>query len=588
MQPHSITTKDLYLRLLTHVQPYWKMFAVCIAGLVVAALTEPAVPALFKPLLDVNFVERNPDKIIWMPLAMLGVFLVRAVASYVSQMSLAWVAGKLVLDLRELMFQRLLTLPTPFYDQHASATLISKVTYDVAQVTEASTNVLTVMVRDTLAIVGLLGWMFYLNWKLSLISFALAPVIIGLIWFINRRIRVLAKLTQSAYGELTRILQEATEGSRVIKIFGGQKQETRRFHKTANWVRRYQMKTKTVSSLSGPAAQLCAVAGLAVIVIVASKQAAEGSITVGGFVSFLGAMGLLMTPIRRLVNIAERLQRGLAAAESIFGLLDTPGELDTGQAVPARIEGRIEFINVGLQYTSADSPVLEKLDLILEPGTTVALVGHSGSGKSTVANLLPRFYEVDTGQILLDGQNIRAMRLADLRRNISFVSQEVVLFNDTVEANIAYGGNQDLDPEKIRQAAAAANALEFIERLPLGMNTEIGDKGVRLSGGQRQRIAIARAILKDAPILILDEATSALDTSSEEKVKQALETLRRGRTTLVIAHRLSTIENAHHIVVLEDGRVVETGTHQSLLAKRGVYSDLYRIQHRVGESSSDH
>lgn len=583
MQLQSMNSKELYLRLLTHVRPYWKAFAVSVVGMVIAALTQPAVPALFKPLLDESFVEKNTDNVIWLPLGLLAVFVLRAAASYLSEMTLAWVAGKLVLDLRELMFERLLTLPTPYYDQHASGTLISKVTYDVAQVTEASTNVLTIIVRDSMTIIGLLAWMFYLNWKLSLISFALAPVIIGIIWVINRRIRVLAKLTQKTFGDLTRILQEATEGHRVIKIFGGHRQEKRRFHKSANWVRRYLMKTRAIGAASGPVAQLCAVAALVVIVIVASKQAVAGTLSVGGFVSFLGAMGLLMTPIRRLVGVAERLQRGLAAAESVFGLLDTPPEPNSGVAVTAPLQGDIEFRDVTLQYATGNRPVVNKLSITLEPGTTVALVGHSGSGKSTVANLLPRFYEVDSGQILIDGQDIREMRLVDLRRNISFVSQEVVLFNDTVAANIGYGSVGQPERESIREVAAAANALEFIDRLPDGLDTEIGEKGVRLSGGQRQRIAIARALLKDAPILILDEATSALDTNSERKVKNALQSLRQGRTTLVIAHRLSTIEQAHRILVLEDGRVVESGTHEALLARHGVYSDLYRIQ----QSKSD-
>ncbi len=586
MAQPGFTSKDLYIRLLRHVKPYWRVFAVAMGALVIAALTEPAVPALFKPLLDVNFVEKNPDDLIWMPLALVGVFLIRALASYTSQMTLAWVAGKLVLDLRNLMFDRLLTLPTPFYDQHASGTLISKVTFDVAQVTEASTNVLVVVVRDSLAILGLLAWMFYLNWQLTLISFTVAPVIIVLIWYINRRIRVLARLTQKTFGDVTRVLQEATEGHRVIKVFGGQQYEARRFHKIANWVRRYQMKTKVVSNLSGPVAQLSAVCGLAVIVIIASRQASSGEITVGGFVSFLGAMGLLLTPIRRLVNVAERLQRGLAAAESIFGLIDERPEPGGGEELPDPIEGRVEFRGVELRYTNTDEPALHSFDLVLEPGSTVALVGHSGSGKSTVANLLPRFYEIGKGQILLDGRDIRDIRLADLRRCISFVSQEVTLFNDTVTANIAYGGSHAADREAVEAAARSANALEFIERLPDGFDTEIGDKGVRLSGGQRQRIAIARAILKNAPILILDEATSALDSKSERVVQQALEHLRRGRTTLVIAHRLSTIENADRIVVLQEGQVVESGSHQDLLKHGGTYADLYRIQHS-GSSRAD-
>ena len=595
MAPSNLKSRQLYLRLLGHVRPYWRVFALSLLALVVTAATEPAVAALFKPLLDESFVSKDPTGLVWMPLALVGLFLLRGLSGYAADMAMAWVAGKLVFDLRQLMFERLLTLPTPFYDQHASGALISKVTYDVTQVTEAATTVLTVLVRDTLTIIGLLAWMLYLNWQLTLIAFAVAPPIVALVYFVNRRIRGLARSLQQTYGNLTRVLQEVTEGHRVVKVFGGEDYERARFGKVSNWLRRYQMKVKSAASLAGPISQVAAVMGLALIVFLASRQAAAGTLTVGGFVSFIGAMGLLLSPIKRLTSINERMQKGLAAAESVFGLIDQQPEPQDGEPGPQRAKGELEFRAVSFQYHSGESRAVSDIAFRAAPGETLALVGPSGSGKSTVASLIPRFYEPSGGQILLDGRDITAMRLKDLRAQVSLVSQDVLLFNDTVAANIAYGAREEVSRETIETAARAANALDFINALPKGLDTTVGDKGIRLSGGQRQRIAIARALLKDAPILILDEATSALDSESERAVQEALERLRAGRTTLVIAHRLSTIERADRILVLEAGRVVETGSHDGLLAAGGLYSDLYRIQYAqhpataptIAEAASD-
>ena len=576
----------LYLRLLGYVRPYWRQFAASLFGLVVVAATEPAIPAIFKPMLDQNFVARDPTGIVWMPLALLGIFILRGLGDYVGDVAIGWVGGKLVLDLRTQMFERLLRFPTRFFDQNSAGVVISKVTYDVRQVTEAATKVVNVLVRDTLAIVGLLAWMFYLNWQLTLLGSVVAPLVVLIVRTVSRRLRDLARSLQRTYGEMTHILEEATEGQKVVKVFGGEAYEERRFWVSANWVRRYTFKSRAAASLNVPLIQLSSALALATIVFIASRQAADGTLTVGGFVSFLGAMGMLFSPIKRLSQVSEPLQRGLAAAESIFALVDEPVETDEGMAHLERARGRVELREVTFRYPGTRAPAVEQLSFVVEPGETVALVGPSGSGKTTVANLIPRFYAVEAGTILLDDVAIADLRLADLRRQIAFVTQDVVLFNDTIAANIAYGARAEASEADIREAAHAAHALEFIERMPKGFATTIGDRGVRLSGGQRQRLAIARAILKDAPVLILDEATSALDTDSERRVQAALENLRKGRSTLVIAHRLSTIEGADRIVVLKGGRVVEAGTHQALLARGGLYADLYRVQF-AGEAIAD-
>jgi subfamily B ATP-binding cassette protein MsbA len=578
MPASRFNSRDLYARLLGHVRPYWRIFLLSIGGLVVSAMIEPAVAAMFKPLLDTNFVQRDPNGLVWIPLVIVALFIGKGLSGYVADMAMAWVSGKVVLDLRVAMFDRLLALPIHYYDLNPSGSLISKVNYDVRQVSDAATHVVTVLVRDSLTVVGLLAWMLYLNWRLTLVSLLLAPVIVMVIWIINRRIRNMARSTQRSYGEMTRVLQEATEGNRVIKVFGGQAYESKRFLETANWVRRYMYKGKAASSLTSPVALTVVVCGLAAIVYVASKQAAAGEVTPGGFVSFIGAMGLLLSPIKRLTNVNEKLQKGLAAAESVFGLMDEPSEPDQGHRELPKVVGRVSFEAVSFRYEGGAEPALNGFSLALEPGETVALVGPSGSGKTTVASLLPRFYDIEEGTLRLDGQDIRDVRLADLRASISLVSQDVMLFNDTVAANIAYGCTRPVERDEIVSAARSANALEFIERLPNGFDSQIGDRGVRLSGGQRQRLAIARALFKNAPILILDEATSALDTESERRVQEALERLRLGRTTLVIAHRLSTIEQADRIVVLKDGRIEAMGTHAELLDQGGLYADLYRIQ----------
>ena len=578
-----MTTAALYLRLLGYVKPYWRVFAASILGMAVAAATEPLLPALLKPLLDGTFVYKDDTVIRLAPFFILAIFFVRGVATFISTYAINWVGNKVVMDLRNEMFSKLLTLPTRYYDDHATGNLLSKLTFDVTQVTAAATTVVTITVRDSIIIMGLLGWLFYLNWKLTLLSLVMAPVIAFIIRTISGRMRTSSRDSQRAMGDITQVIEESVTAHKVVKLFGGQPYESGRFHEQANWVRRYNMKQAAAAAANVPIVQMVAAIALAVIVYLVTQQAKTDQTTVGGFLSFIAAMLMLTAPLKRLTGVSEYLQRGLAAAESVFELLDTQSEADTGSISVGRVRGELVFDQVTFAYGDDGRQALSQIALTVRAGESVALVGASGSGKTTLANLVPRFYAPTAGRILLDGQDINDLTLASLRANIALVSQEVVLFNDTVAANIAYGQARVVSESEIVAAATAAHAMEFIREWPEGLNTLVGERGVKLSGGQRQRIAIARAILKDAPILILDEATSALDSESERHVQAALETLMQGRTTLVIAHRLSTIEKADWIVVLQKGEIAEIGTHTELLARKGVYAQLHRIQFNAAE-----
>ena len=573
-----MNSKDLYFRLLRYVRPHTRVFALSLLGTVIAAATEPLIPALIQPLLDGSFVAKDPHSIRLMPLLLVAVFIIRGLASFVGALAMEWIAQRVVTDLRGDLFARLLTLPTRYFDDHSAGNLLSRLTYDVTQVMSATTQALVTLVRDGLTVIGLLGWMLYLNWKLSLLAFLITPGIALIMRLVSRRLRRLSRELQDLMGDLAHVIDEVLQGHKVIKIFGGQEYERARFHRVNNRVRHFNLKLAAASEGSGPLVQLLAIFALGAMIYFASLQSVANQITVGGFVSLFGAMAMLLTPIKRLTKVNEQLQRGLAAAETLFTLLDEPPESDHGTRSLGRARGEVHFQQLSHRYRAEGAPVLEQFDLSVQPGETIALVGPSGSGKTTLMALLPRFYEPDSGRILLDGLPINELRLAELRANIAYVSQDIVLFNDTVAANIAYGAGFQVSEDRILQAAEHAHALDFIRELPEGMATLIGENGARLSGGQRQRIAIARALLKDAPILILDEATSALDTQSERKVQQALDTLRRGRTAFVIAHRLSTVENADRIVVLDRGRLVESGTHSELLAQGGLYASLYRMQ----------
>ena len=576
-------TVRLYVRLLRYTLPYWRVFAGSVVAMTIVAATEPAIPALAKPLLDKSFVTKDSEFIHWMPLLIVGIMLVRGVASFVSDYSLQWTAQKVIADLRRGMFETLVRLPASFFDHNMSGKLISKFVYDTMQVTSAATGAITVIVKDSLVIVGLLGWLLWENWRLTLVSLTVGPDIIVIVRAFSGRLRRMSRAEQTAMGELNHAIEETIIAHKVVKVFDGVDYEIRRFLEGSERVRRFNMKAVSAASANVPLTQLAAATAVAVIVYLAINQAARDQTTVGGFVSFLGAMLMLLAPLKRLTNVSAQLQRGLAGAESVFALIDEQREKAQGLQVLERAVGLIQFHSVRFTYTGASREALRGINLTIEPGETVALVGSSGSGKTTCANLLPRFYDPSAGHITLDGIDLRDLSIQSLRSNMALVSQDVVLFNDTVAANIAYGRLGTVSREKVIEAARAANAVEFIEAMPEGFDTLIGENGVRLSGGQRQRIAIARAFLKNAPVLILDEATSALDSETERHVQRELDALMRGRTTLVIAHRLSTIEGADRIVVMSEGQVVEIGSHEQLLAAEGAYARLHHMARQGGD-----
>ena len=577
----TTASRHLYFRLLGYVRPYARHFAAGISAMILSALTEPAIPAVLKPLLDEGFVAKNLASIHTILILMVLLFFVRGVASIVSSVAIGWVAGKVVLDLRRALFDRLLVLPTRYYDHHPTGNVISKVTYNVTEVTNAATKTLTVLVKDSVTVLGLLAYAVYLNWQLTLAIFLAFPPIMLAVRTFARRMRLYSRAFQNALGDMTHVLEESVRGHKVIKVFGAQEHERGRFHHVANRARQFQYKVIVAGSSNVPVVEFITAVLFSGIVYLGTRQAIDNELSVGGLVAFFAAIGLMTAPIKRLTNASQPLQKGLAAAESIFALLDEGGEQDSGTETLTAARGELAFEGVSFRYEDGGDPVLQDISFAVPAGTTAALVGPSGSGKTTIASLLPRFYDPAAGRILLDGTDISRLSLAELRRHIAYVGQDVVLFNDSIRANIAYGLKPLPDDGRIIAAAEAANAWEFIRDMPQGLDTLVGENGVRLSGGQRQRLAIARAILKDAPVLILDEATSALDTTSEQLVQQALERVQRERTTLVIAHRLSTIENADLVLVVDNGRIIESGRHAELIRAGGHYAALYRGQFSV-------
>jgi ATP-binding cassette, subfamily B, bacterial MsbA len=572
------TSRDLYLRLMRHVWPYRGALAAGIVAMIVGGLADASIVQLLDPLIKNLFIQHDQTLAVLLPLGIVAVFLVSGLASFVSGYTTQWVSQNVILDLRRLMFEKVLRLPPAFFDETATASLVTKFTNDVNNLAAASTSVLTVLVRDSVTIAALVAILVWSNWKLTMVAFVVIPPIALVVRAFSKRLRQMSRETQSAIGGVAEVLDESITNQRVVRIFGGQAYEAKRFEDASRRIRRFNMKLAVAAAGTVPVTQLIVACAIAAIVYLAAQQAFSGTTDVGQFLKFIAATGMLLQPLKRLTGINEQLQKGLAACESVFGLVDEEPEEDRGTVVLARALGAIRLDGVSLSYPGGARPALGEVTLDIRPGETVALVGPSGSGKSSLIHLLARFYHPSAGRVTLDGHDLEELTLESLRRQIALVSQNVVLFNDTVAANIAYGRGDTVSENEIRRAAEAAHAMEFIEALPQGLANEIGENGAKLSGGQRQRIAIARAILKDAPILLLDEATSALDTESERAVQAALETLMRGRTTIVIAHRLSTIEKADRIVVLAQGRIAEIGAHRDLVAAGGVYAGLHRLQ----------
>ena len=611
--PH-VSSRLLYIRLLNQFRPYAGIVAVTLFAVGVAAATDVLLINQLKNVIDALAPAHNatgapatgilawvrellapllpsdPARVaLWtIPAVILGLAVMRMVSSFVGEYGAAWLSSRVQANLREQMFTRIMRLPNGYFDQSSTGTTLSRVAFDAAQVSQAVLNVVNVAVRDSVATIGYLITLFVVDWQLAVFCLGLLPLVAAIVTFTGRRMRHLSKSAQAAMGDLTNVLDESISGQRVVKIFGGQKYEQTRFDNVVKTNRQLAVKHAATSALNSGIIMLLIGITLSSVIYFALIRNQAGALTPGDFVAFMSALMAMQSPIKNLTKINEPMQRGLAAAESVFGLIDTETEADTGTRTLERAEGRLQLDDVSFHYRGADGqplspdarPALDRVSLDIAAGETVALVGSSGSGKTTLAGLLPRFYDVSSGGIKLDGVDLREYTLASLRSQIALVSQDVVLFNDTLAANIAYG-----DPapsmERIEAAARAAHAHEFIERQPGGYLAPVGENGLRLSGGQRQRLAIARALYKNAPILILDEATSALDTESERLVQSALEVLMKGRTTVVIAHRLSTIENADRIVVLDGGRIAEAGSHAALLAQNGIYSRLYQTQKSV-------
>lgn len=570
-----------YRRLMGYALPHWPRYLVAMLGMAIYAFTQAVFAALVQPLLDKGFVLHDINSIRLLPLEVLGLFLLRGSADFLAAYNISWVGRNVIKRLRQETFGQLLKLPSRYYDATSSGMLLSKITYNIEQVAEATTNAVTVLVRDGLTIVGLIFIMFYQSWRLSLFILVVGPIIALLARYISERFRRYSRRIQDSMGDVTKVADEAITGQRIVKLFGGHEHETRRFEQVNERNRYLNVKLALVNAGSSPVIQMIAGAGMAAVIYVALRQV----VTVGTFGSFLAATLLILPPLKHVTDINAPLQRGIAAGQSIFELLDDAVEDPGGSFSLPRAEGELEFRAVGFAYSETKGEVLQEISFKAAPGETIALVGRSGSGKSTLVSLLPRFYDPTSGVILLDGHDLRELRLANLREQVAMVSQDVMLFNDSIRNNIAYGSLERHSEADIRAAAEAAYAMPFIQRLPQGLDTVVGDRGMLLSGGERQRLSVARALLKNAPLLILDEATSALDSESERHIQAALERLMKDRTTLVIAHRLSTVERADRIIVLDRGRILEMGKHSELLARNGHYAALYRLQFRDGDDS---
>lgn len=573
----DLSTWKTFKKLWPNVAKYWRYLIIIIIGLVVNGTSDTYIISLIQPLLDKGFVQNDHNFLFNLAFIILGLFFIRGLSSYISGYILAWISGKIVMEMRQKLFAHFAYSPVSFFDQNSTGRLLSRIIYDSEQVASSSADCLFSVVRESIYLTGLVCVMFYNSWQLSMILFVIGPIVGVLIVVISKRFRKLSKVIQNNMGMVTSSAEQMLKGHKEVLIFNAQQTEIDNFKKASNRIRQLGMKMVSISELSTPFIQIIASFALAFILILASYKDALG-LTAGEFTVVFTAMIALMKPLRELTKVNAKFQRGMAACQTIFNLLAQPLEKDDGKEIIEKARGEIEFRNVSFTYPTRDKPALKNVSFKVEAGKSVALVGRSGSGKTTIASLLTRFYDVDEGEILIDGKNINHYTLASLRDQLGLVSQNVHLFHDTVKNNITYARSDQYSEQEIITAAEHAYAMDFIKNLEQGMDTIIGENGVLLSGGQRQRVAIARALLRDNPILILDEATSALDTESERAIQSALNELQKDRTSLVIAHRLSTIENSDEILVLSDGNIVERGNHNELIAKNGTYAQLHQIQ----------
>ncbi|MDF2530307.1 MAG: lipid export permease/ATP-binding protein MsbA [Gammaproteobacteria bacterium] len=566
---------ETYKRLLGYIKPMWLALLITFAGNTVYASVDSYITYLIKPIINEGFVAGDHAFLRMLPLMVIGLFLIRGTAGVCSTYFMGFVSRKIVLIFRQQMFQKLMKLPASYFDLSASGKLLSKITYNVDQVTQATGDTLTTIVRQGFTLVGLIIVMFVISWQLTLITFLILPVVVIFVKFVSTRFRKLSRRIQNGMGDVVHLAEESVVGYREVKIFGAEQQQNAQFNQAVTYNFVQEMKMNFTNALNSPVIQFLCSLMLALVIYLSVGRNAH-IISAGSFVAFFGAMGSALKPVRDLSQVNNNIQRGIAAAESIFELLDHPDEVNSGTLTLSKVKGELEFKEVGFKYRPESEWALKGVNLKIPAGKTVAFVGRSGSGKSTLVSLLGRFYQPTEGQILLDGVDIQSLELSNLRSHVALVSQHVTLFDNTIFHNIAFGPRNNATREEVIAAAKAAHAWDFIQDLPAGLETQVGENGLNLSGGQRQRIAIARAILKNAPVLILDEATSALDNESERAIQLALETLKQGRTTLIVAHRLSTIEKSDMIVVMESAQIKEIGTHESLLNDRGIYAQLHQ------------
>ena len=579
----EVPAGKIYRRLLQFVGPYRGVLIVALFGMLIEAAAAGAFTKLMKPMVDLTFVSRNPNVGVILPLAIIGIFIARGIAGYLTDTFMARAGRSIARDLRVQVLGKYLRLPGLRFDTEPVSSMLTRLGSDSDQVAQAAIDAAKVMLQQSLQVLVMLGVMLYTSWRVTLAVLLLGPMLAWTMDKVGRRYRRIGHRIQESGAQLLQSADQALSNHQEVKVYGAQSTELSRYRGQANHHLRLSLKVESTRSISSAMVQLMGAIGLAMLLFFAGREAMQGRLTAGDFVSLMVAMLAVIPALKQLTNVQGMLQRGVASAERLFDVIDTPDEVDTGTQPLDRAQGLLEFRHVSARYPGQAEPALSDITFEARPGTVTAIVGRSGSGKSTLIKLIPRFYDIESGQILLDGHPLQDYRLADLRRQVALVGQQVMLFDGTVAANVAFGEMQSADPEALERAVRGANAMEFVERLPEGLQTDIGAKGGKLSGGQRQRLAIARAMLKDAPILILDEATAALDTESERLVQGALDTLMPNRTTLVIAHRLSTIEHADQVLVLDQGRIVERGTHSQLLAQDGLYAHLHRMQFREVE-----